>query len=117
MGFQHHRTLKKAKLQGAYQYALFQKRHYGTPFYNNDLFLDNGISKTRGYEILKDYKRTFHNNPFVNESRGWKKILSKEDINKMEKIIWDYGIKGWMLSYQGLLIEAGVNKEVITRTI
>ncbi|KAK5651023.1 hypothetical protein OQA88_1807 [Cercophora sp. LCS_1] len=35
----------------------------------------------------------------------------------MEKVIWEHGIEGRMLSYQGLLMEAGVDKEVSTRTV
>ena len=108
----HHRTPKKAKVQGMYEFALVQQRRYGTPFFKSDIFRIAGVSQTRGNKILKDYPRTFHNNPFVDETRGRKRILTEEDVDKMEKVIWDHGIEGRMLSYHGLLQEAGIDKEL-----
>jgi len=110
----HHKTPKKARVQGAYTFALNQQRRYGHNFFKTDIFRSTGVSRTQGYLILKDYPRTFNNNPFINETRGCKRLLTDEDIDKIEKVIWEYGIKGRMLSYQGLLMEAGVNKEVLT---
>jgi len=103
MGYQHHKTPKKARVQGAYNFALFQKRTYGVSFFKEDIFRANGVSHTRGQKILKDHSRSFHNNLFINETRGRKKILTEEDVDKMEKTLWDHGIEGRMLSYQGLL--------------
>jgi len=117
MGYSHHKTPKKARVQGAYNFALHQKRVYGVPFFKADIFRANDVSHCRGYKILDNYQRTFHNNPFVDETRGRKKIFSDEDVDKMEKVIWDHGIEGRMLSYQALLMEAGVDKDVSTRTI
>ena len=113
----HHKTPKKAKVQGMYQFALAQQDRFGTPFFKSDIFRIAGVSKTRGNAILKDYPRTFKNNPFVDETRGRKRILTEEDVDKMEKVIWDHGIEGRMLSYHGLLQEAGVEKELSQRTI
>ena len=39
------------------------------------------------------------------------------DVDKMEKVIWEHGVEGRMLLYQALLMESGVDKEVLTRTI
>jgi hypothetical protein len=87
MGFQYHKTLKKARVRGAYDFALQQERRYGIPFYKSDIFRANVVSRYRGYKILDDYHRTFHNNPIIDETRSRKKILSDEDVDKMEKVI------------------------------
>ena len=113
----HHTTPKKARLQGAYNFARYQKERYGHTFHKTDLFRTVGVSRTRGYEILRDCPRTFHNNPFVDETRGRKKLLTDDDLDKVEKTLWDNGIEGRTLSYQGLLLESGVETEVCDRTI
>lgn len=117
MGYKHHQTPTKARVHGAYEFARLQKLHYGRPFYKNDIFRATGVSRSAGYKILRDYPRSFHNNPFVDETRGRKKKLDDEDLDKIEKLIWEHGFEGKSLPYQWLLTEAGVEKEVSRRTI
>jgi transposase len=113
----HHCTPKKARVQGALEFARFQELHYGTPFYKNDIFRAMGVSKSMGYRILNDSERTFHNNPFADDTRGRKKKLSEEDLDKTEELIWNNGIEGRRLGNQALLMESGVEVECSDRTI
>jgi hypothetical protein len=87
MGYSHYKTPKKARVQGAYNFALHQKRVYGIPFFKADIFRANNVSYYRSYKILDDCQRTFDNNPFINKTRSQKKILIKEDVDKIEKVI------------------------------
>ncbi|KAK4146433.1 uncharacterized protein C8A04DRAFT_25655 [Dichotomopilus funicola] len=117
MGYKHHQTPTKARVHGAYEFARLQKLHYGCPFYKNDIFRATGVSRSSGYKILRDYPRTFHNNSFVDETRGRKRKLDDEDLNKIEKLIWEHGLEGKSLPYQWLLTESGIEKEVANRTV
>jgi nitrogenase molybdenum-iron protein alpha/beta subunit len=94
----HADTPTKARVKGALAMARFQKEHYGTPFFHRDICGAIGVNKRRGYRILKDVDRRFHNNPLTEETRGRKKILSEDDIDKIEKLIGENGIEGRKLS-------------------
>ncbi len=117
MGFQHHNTPTKARVKGAVEFAEFQKARYGRPYYKADIFRAMGVSSTRGYAILKGDDRTHHNNPFADETRGRKKKLSDDDVDKLEDSLWKSGMEGRSLLYRGLLTEAGVDAEVSDATV
>jgi hypothetical protein len=36
---------------------------------------------------MKDHGRRFHNNPFTDETRGRKKLLSEQDVDKIEELL------------------------------
>jgi hypothetical protein len=112
----HADTPTKARVKGALAMARFQKEHYGTPFFHRDIFRAIGVNERRGYRILKDVDRRFHNN-LTDETRRCKKILSEDDIDKIEKPIWENGIEGRKPFNQSLLMEAGVEVECLDRTI
>jgi hypothetical protein len=46
MGYKHHDTPTKSRLQGALAFARFQKQHYGLHYFNNDVFRAAGVSKS-----------------------------------------------------------------------
>ncbi|KAH0492913.1 hypothetical protein TgHK011_007840 [Trichoderma gracile] len=92
----HHDTPRKARVKGAVAFAQLQQRQYGHTFRYTDIFKACNVSKTRGYEIVKSFDRTFHN--ACEETRGRKKILTDEDLDK-------------------ILPAAGVNKEVHWHTV
>ncbi|KAK3382920.1 hypothetical protein B0T24DRAFT_27678 [Lasiosphaeria ovina] len=75
------------------------------PFFKADLFRESGISKIRGWQILKDGYDRRH--PQV-ETRGRKPIVSAEGLRKMEAIIWQYGFQARSLTRQGLANQAGI---------
>ena len=95
----HNDTPKKARVKGAYAFAEMQRLHYGHQYSMGDLFKAAGVTSARGYHILKDYNRRFHNNPFTEETRSRKKILTEDDLDKVERMLWDNGTDGRTLSY------------------
>ncbi|KAK0724256.1 hypothetical protein B0H67DRAFT_479552 [Lasiosphaeris hirsuta] len=58
---------------------------YHIPFFKADLFREFGFSKMRGRQVL--YDSLDRQRPLV-ETRGRKPIISAEDLDKMEIIIW-----------------------------
>ncbi len=117
MGFLHHKTPTKSRVQGAVQHSEYLKARYGQTYTKADIFRSLGVSSTRGWAIIRDYERTFHNNPFTDETRGRKKKLSDEDIDTLERFLWQNGVEGRTLPYQALLMEAGIEAEVSDITI
>ncbi|KAK0711765.1 hypothetical protein B0H67DRAFT_300573 [Lasiosphaeris hirsuta] len=77
----HHTTPAKAHLIGAAHFL----ESYHIPFFKADLFREFGFSKTRGWQVLHD--GLDRRRPLV-ETRGRKPIISAEDLDKMEVIIW-----------------------------
>ena len=47
------------------------------PFLKSDIFRIAGVSKTGGNAIVKDYPRTFHANPFIDENARPKEELDR----------------------------------------
>jgi hypothetical protein len=85
--YHHHDTPKKSRVKGAYIFAEMQRIHYGHQYSKRDIFKAAGVSEGSGYAILQDFDRRFHNNPFVNETRGRKKLLTDEDLDKVEHML------------------------------
>ncbi|KAL7940339.1 hypothetical protein V8C42DRAFT_356317 [Trichoderma barbatum] len=93
--FYHHDTPKKARVKGAVAFAQRQKERYSHSFSYNEIFQSCQVSKTRGYEI---------------------KILTQEDLDKIEKLLWSEGFEARCLTYAQLVTAAGIDKEVSPRT-
>lgn len=113
--FYHHDTLKKARVKGAVAFAQQQKERYSRNFSYNEIFRACQVSKTRGYKIVKSFDRKFHNE--FEKTRGRKKILTPEDLDKIEKLLWSEGFEARRLTYSQLLPAAGIDKEVCNRTL
>lgn len=113
--FYHHDTPKKARVKGAVAFAQQQKERYGRDFSYNEIFRACQVSKTRGYEIIKSFDRKFHN--ACKETRGRKKLLTDEDLDKIERLLWSEGFEARRLTYPQLLPAAGIDKEVHSQTI
>lgn len=113
--FYHHDTPKKARVKGAVAFAQRQKERYGQDFSYNEIFETCQVSRTRGFEIVKSFDRTFHN--ACEETRGRKKILTDIDLDKIEKLLWSEGFEARRLTYSQLLPAAGIDKEVHPQTI
>ncbi len=79
--------------KAAVQHSEYLKARYGQTYTKADIFRSLGVSSTRGWAIIRDYERTFHNNPFTDETRGRKKKLSDEDIDTLERFLWKMGWK------------------------
>ncbi len=54
---------------------------------------------------------------YTDETRGRKKKLSDDDIDRLEEFLWKNGVEGRTLSCQALLMEAGIEATVSDRTI
>jgi len=102
----HYPTPVKAHLIGTVAFL----DHHHIQYFHTDLFKDFGIrSKTQGWEILridKDQRHPEH------ETRGWKRIISLEDLHRMEEVIWQYGFQARSLTWQGLGLIAGIHASV-----
>lgn len=114
--YHHFDTPKKARVKGAVAYARMQKERYGHDFCYNDIFRICGVSRTRGYEIIKSPEdRTFHNT--CEETRGRKTALSADDLDKIESTLRPEGCEARRLPYTELLPAAGIDKEISPHTI
>ena len=94
----HYSTPKKARLRAAYRE---RKRidFTGTNDLNNSLFQQLGIAKSSAYRILASESlnpsnRTFYNDPSVKETRGRLKLITDQDLSRMEAIIQSCDIQG-----------------------
>ncbi|KAL6806435.1 hypothetical protein GGI42DRAFT_282163 [Trichoderma sp. SZMC 28013] len=109
-------TPTKARVKGAVAFAQFQKQRYGHDFSYQDIFRSFQVSKSRGYEILKSSSdRTFHNE--FEETRGRKKLLTDEDIEKLKKLIWSEDFEARGLTWSQLLPAAGIDKQISLSTV
>ena len=87
----HYSTPEKARLRAAYR----ERKQYnftGTNHSNNSLFRRLGIAKSSAYRILASESlnpsdRTFHNDPAVKETRGRLKLITDQDLGRMEAIL------------------------------
>ncbi|KAL7789686.1 hypothetical protein V8C43DRAFT_286125 [Trichoderma afarasin] len=114
--YHHIDTPRKARVKGAVAYAQLQKQRYGIDFSYQDIFQICQVSKTRGYEILKSSSdRTFHNE--FEETRGRKKLLTDEDIDKLKKLIWSDDFEARQLTWPQLLPAAGIDKQISRATV
>jgi len=100
LGDLHHTTPKKARILGTVAYL----QDHQIPFFKTDIFRYNQVSHARGSAILHQNHERRH---LENETRGRPKILSPADVQKMERIIWQYGFQARALTWQGLALEAG----------
>jgi hypothetical protein len=103
----HYPTPVKAHLLGT---KGFLDDHH-IPYFKADLFRQFHIKPRQGWEILR--KGLDRRHPEV-ESRGRKPIISPEDLQKMEEILWTYGFKARRLSWQTLGNEAGIKASART---
>ncbi|KAL7961126.1 hypothetical protein V8C34DRAFT_312214 [Trichoderma compactum] len=87
--YYHYDTPKRARVKGAIAYAQRIQNLHGIPINYQDIFQTCQVSKTRGYIILKEVNRTFHNACF----------------------------KARRLTYSQLVAAAGIDKEVCSRTV
>lgn len=85
----HHTTPKKASIIGTVAYLKAHK----LPCNRADVFRFNAVSKPRGWQILREgLEGRVRRHPDF-EMRGRKKLLSFEDLDTMERIIWQFGFK------------------------
>ena len=87
-----------------------------------DIFDHCEVSERQGYDILqKGTLRRLHNDPGKVETRGSKRILANEDIDRLEKLIWSHGFEGRTMTWESLAEEANIrgrNQEFISgRTV
>jgi hypothetical protein len=105
-------TPNKAKIQGAVEFC----ERMNIPYYKEDVFRTFGVSRQRGYEILKNKThRRLRNDSNATETRGRKKIITPKQIREMERILETTGLEGRALTWEQLGFEANV--EASGRTI
>jgi hypothetical protein len=115
MGFQHHTTPKKARVQGICDYL----KHIGRTGFHNDVFRDQGVSRTSGWRILAQPReqdnRTFHS--IFPDTRGRKKKISNEDLATIERFLDNNGHDGRTIPWACLPAAAGLDIDVSAETV
>jgi hypothetical protein len=114
----HYSTPEKARLRAAYR----ERKQYnftGTNHSNNSLFRRLGIAKSSAYRILASESlnpsdRTFHNDPAVKETRGRPKLITDQDLSRMEAILESCDVQGRSMTWETLGYEAGLDVSVDT---
>lgn len=101
----HWTTPQKARLQGAKDYL----STHGLPHTDRNLFRHFNVPQSTGRRILRDASRTFHNNEFSEETRGRKRILQPEHIDKIEAFLWEGGFEARSLPWASLPSAAGLD--------
>lgn len=111
LGDLHHRTPAKARILGTVAYL----QDYKIPFFKEDVFRQFGASHASGWEILRQGRERRHfEGP---DPRGRKKLLSPAELRTIEETIWKSGFQARALSWEGLALQAGIDKQVSTWTI
>ena len=104
----HYSTPTKASVWAAVHFADRMK----LPYYKEDIFRTFNVSRTRGYEMLRNEdfsSRQLHNNPDHKETRGRKSLISSVKIREMERILEEEGIEARSLTWQQLGYEVGLD--------
>lgn len=65
---------------------------------NKNVFWSSGVSYATSYKILKpNNPRTFKNYATRKKSKGQKKVVTADQIRKIEKVLQDKNLKGRVL--------------------
>ena len=95
----------RARIQGAIDFL--EKK--GIKGLNEDVFWSSGVSHATGYRILKSSNpRSLRNDPTRRGTRGWKGIVTTDQIREMEQILQHESLEGRALTWEQLGMEAGV---------
>lgn len=90
IAYYHKTTPIKARIQDAINFL--DKK--GIKGLNEDVFWSNSVCHATGYKILKSSNsRTLKNNPTRKKIRGWKKVITADQIREIEKILQNKGLE------------------------
>jgi hypothetical protein len=110
----HHDTPKKARVKAAYE-ELKLHEFTGARDTNNSLFQRLDIPKRSGYRILaQQADRTHHNQPGIDEARGRPKLITPQDLARLDTIIQSCGVQGRSMTWETLAYEADLDVSVDT---
>lgn len=88
---------------------------HGIAHSNRKLFKHFGVPESTGRRILK--AQTLPDSAFDEETRGRKKLLSDDDVSKIERFLYDGGLEARKLPWINLPAAAGVDFDGSARTI
>lgn len=122
VSYTHYTTPQKARLQGIVAWEDSKPQEQRST--RAEIFEHCDVRRTQGFEILKGmYKepgnvatldpsagnsRRFHNDRTHKETRGRKPLVKEEDVQKLEKLIWDNGFEGRTMTWESLAEESEV---------
>lgn len=66
---------------------------------------------------MNDHPRIYRYNPFADETRGRPRKLSEDDVNKIEKLLWEGGFDARSIGWADLPAAAGCVVDVSGRTV
>ncbi|KAL0939836.1 HMG box protein [Colletotrichum truncatum] len=114
MDYPQHDTPTKARVLGTISYL----ERYKIPYFKSRVFEHAGVSHRQGWQILNEGRARRHNGDTqTTERRGRKKVLSKEDLQAMEDLVWSRDFEAAALTWQSLAWEAGIHTSCSWRTI
>lgn len=89
----------------------------GIPYSNRQLFKHFGVPESSGRRLVKSDFKILHNNNLHDETRGRKKLISDDDITKIERLLYDGGSEARKLPWTSIPAAAGVDFNGSARTI
>ncbi|KAH6641140.1 hypothetical protein F5144DRAFT_123971 [Chaetomium tenue] len=113
---------KRAQVLGTISFLEKEK----IPYFKSRVFEHFGVNRRHGWEIVRQLRKRpgLQDDPDLSdpeetrvETRGRKRILTADDISTMERLIWQYGFEGRVVSWEALAREAGVTAEASRRTV
>ena len=107
----HHDTPTKARIRA--QYEEFKVHDYSgtntkTLLYSRIGIPRRSINRILASEFSNPSHRTFHNDPAIKETRGRPKLITDDDLHRMEAIIQSCDVQGRAMTWETLGYEAGI---------
>ncbi|KAK3306050.1 uncharacterized protein B0T15DRAFT_217152 [Chaetomium strumarium] len=115
MGYSHHTTPTKAKIQGAVEFLEAKK----IPHFESDVIKQFGVSYPTGWRYLREPdsygSRTYHS--AFSDRRGRKSKISDQDLATIERFLESNGFDGRTVPYASLPAAAGLDLDISARTV
>ncbi|KAL2126551.1 hypothetical protein VTI74DRAFT_705 [Chaetomium olivicolor] len=120
MGFQHHSTPKKCRVQGTIDFLRSTGQlGQGKLFTKEQVFRYYNVSHSAGYRTLGQPTaldpRTFHSK--YSETRGRKRKLDREALAQIERCVEQGGFDGRTLPWEAIPSAADLDIEISGRTV
>ena len=106
---QHYPTLTKARVKAIVEFA----DKHRIDISKEQIFSDLGVSRSRGYRMLKTSDRRHNNDPHISERRGRPRFFRREDLQRAEEILEKCDHDGRFLTWAQLAYEIFADYEIM----